>query len=73
MARTMRTMRMTVLSLATAALLGGIAAAPARADDDGWRHERHERGEQREHEWREHQAWCARHPYACGYRPYGYY
>jgi hypothetical protein len=56
-----------------AALLGGIAALPAHADDDDWHHERRERRERehREHEWRERQAWCAYHPGACGY-PQGY-
>ena len=49
--------------LGAAAFAAGIAATatvPAKADDDHWRHERHE---WREHEWREHHEW----------RPYGYY
>ena len=65
-----------VIALATVALLGGIAATPARADDDddGWRHRgwrEHEWRERewREHEWRERREWCAYHPYECG-RPY---
>jgi hypothetical protein len=45
------------------------AAIPARADDDG--HHEWREHERREHEWRAHQAWCAYHPYACGY-PSGY-
>ncbi|HZB90679.1 MAG TPA: hypothetical protein VE397_04505 [Stellaceae bacterium] len=57
--------RLLILSMGMAALLAGIAAAPARADDD-WRHR-----EWREHQRREHMAWCAHHPYACG-RPTGY-
>jgi hypothetical protein len=64
MIRTTRPLRHLVLGLGLAALLAAIAA-PARADDDDWRHER------REHEWRERQAWCAYHPYQCGYP--GYY
>jgi hypothetical protein len=65
--RTARLTRTLVLSLGVAALLGGIAAAPARADDDDWHHERHERRERREHAQREREAWCAYHPGACGY------
>lgn len=44
-----RTLRTLVLALGMAALMGGIAAAPALADD----HWRHDRG-WREHEWRRH-------------------
>jgi len=55
-------MRRTILSLATAAVIGTslFAAAPAKADwpyygggyyQNGWR----------EHEWREHQYWAWRH------------
>jgi hypothetical protein len=41
------TLRKLVLAAALVALAGGVAAAPARADD-GWRHGRHG------HEWRGH-------------------
>ena len=43
------------------ALLGGMGAHPARADDDQGHHE------WREHEWREHERreWCEHHPYQC--------
>jgi hypothetical protein len=64
-------MRMLVLILGATALLGTVAAAPARADDD-WHHGDHHdwrEHERREHEARERQAWCAYHPYACDYRP----
>lgn len=70
MTRTARLTRTLVLGLAMAALLGGIAA-PARADDDDWHRREWRQHERREHEWRERQAWCAYHPYACGY-PQGY-
>lgn len=62
--------RLLVLSAGMAALLAGITAAPARADDD-WRHREWREHERREHQLRERQAWCAHHPYACG-RPPGY-
>jgi hypothetical protein len=65
-------MRSMVIAVGTAALLAGTAAAPARADDDGWRGRGHE---WREHEWREHERreWCEHHPYQCGYPPAGVY
>ena len=44
-----RTLHTLVLALGMAALMGGIAAAPAHADDH-WRHDR----AWREHEWRRH-------------------
>lgn len=53
-----RTLQSLVLALGVTALLGGIATAPARADDD-W----HYHHEWREHEWREHE-WYRRHAYA---------
>jgi hypothetical protein len=68
--------RSLILGLGATAVLACVAAAPARADDDRWRHERHEdwrdreerREEWREREWRE---WCYRHPGAYAYP--GYY
>lgn len=71
MTRTKRLLRLLVLGIGTSALLGGIAAMPARADDDDWQRHEWREHERREHEWRERQAWCAYHPYACGY-PSGY-
>jgi hypothetical protein len=69
-----RFLRRLVLALGVAALAGGIATAPARADDDHWHHghdgRRDHRGhERRDHHWREH------HPYVVGAYPgyaYGY-
>jgi hypothetical protein len=61
--------RRTVLALGAAALLAGIAA-PAFADNDDWRHDRHEwreRAEYRDREWHE---WCLRHPGAYAYPGY---
>ena len=46
--------------IALSASIATGAAAPAFADDDWRRHERHERQEWREREWREH-AWRERH------------
>jgi hypothetical protein len=72
--------RTLLLAVGTAALLSGVAAAPARADRDDW-HGRHEWREHawREHEWREHEwrehEWRERFwrpGYAWGYAPYGY-
>ena len=40
------------MALVLAAMVGGIAAASARADDDGWRRDRRER-----EDWREHDRW----------------
>src|SRR5271155_2430817 len=51
-----RRLRVGIFALTLAAILGGVAAAPARADDDNWRYQRqgwHDH-EWREHEWREH-------------------
>jgi hypothetical protein len=71
--------RRLVLAMAASALAAGMAAAPARADDDDWRGRRHEwrEHEWREHEWREHEArerywteWCLRHPGAYAYPGY---
>jgi hypothetical protein len=44
--------RTLVAALGAVALLSGMVALPARADDDGWRGRGHGR-EWREHEWRE--------------------
>lgn len=68
-------LRPLVLAGAVAAMLGGIGAAPAHADDwdhgrGGWRgHDRREH-EWRRHEWREHHGWgwgAPRYYYAPGY------
>ena len=60
----MNKVRTLVAACGAVALLGGMGAHPARADDDGWRgHGR----EWREHEWRENERreWCEHHPYQC--------
>jgi hypothetical protein len=65
-------LRSMVLALGATALLAGIAAAPARADDD-WRHERRDHDEWRERAaWRDHEwhEWCLRHPGAYAYPGY---
>jgi hypothetical protein len=43
-----------VLALVLAGVVGGIAAAPARADDDWRRHERLDRERAARDEWRDH-------------------
>ena len=65
-------LRRSMLALTGTALLAGIAAAPARADDDDWRrHERREH-EERERAHQEHQwaVWCHHHPGAYAYPGY---
>ncbi len=69
MTRTTRPWRLLVLGLGMTSLIAGIAVAPARADEDDWRHREWREHERREHERHEHQVWCAHHPYACGYPP----
>jgi hypothetical protein len=61
-------------ALGLAVLIGGTAAAPARADDDGWhRHQGWHEHEWRGHEWREHE-WREHHrPYAYVYPSYPSY
>ena len=61
--------RTLVAACGAIALLGGMGAHPARADEDGWRGRGHE---QREHEWRnehERREWCAHHRYECEHPP----
>jgi len=57
----MNEIRTLIAACGAVALLGGIGAHPARADDDQGRHG------WREHEWREHERreWCEHHPYQC--------
>jgi hypothetical protein len=64
------------LSLAAIAIVGIADIAPANAwyDAYGYWHPNHYY--YHHHYWRSswrHHWWCERHPYACGYRPYGYY
>ena len=57
--------RTLVAACGAVALLGGVGALPARADDEGWRGRGHEG---REREWRnehERREWCEHHPYQC--------
>jgi hypothetical protein len=56
------------MAFGLAALIGGTAAAPARADDDDW----HGHHGWRHHEWREHE-WRERRPYAYVYPSYPSY
>ena len=68
-------LRKLVLSLAAVAIVGMMDTAPANAwyDAYGYWHPNHY---YRHHYWHSswhHHWWCERHPYACGYRPYGYY
>jgi hypothetical protein len=69
---THRLLRSAALALVLAAVAGGVATRPARADD-GW-HRGHERHEWREHAWREHawreREWRIHHSYA--YAPPAY-
>ena len=70
--RTVTLMRRLVMAGVMAATLAGIGAAPALADDwgwrgDGWRHEQWRREAWREHEWRE------RHFFPHYYYPRYYY
>ena len=57
----MNMIRTFLTALGAVALVGGVGALPARADDDQGRHG------WREHEWREHERreWCEHHPYQC--------
>jgi hypothetical protein len=74
--------RKLVLTAICASFVAG-AAAPAFADDWRWRHERHERQEAREREWRAHEwrerqwrehEWRQRQREQYGYaRPPAYY
>ena len=69
-------LRTLALSLAAFAIGGVANISPANAwyDAYGYWHPNHQ-GYYR-HYWRSgyrHHWWCERHPYACGYRPYGYY
>lgn len=71
-----RLLRSAALALVLAAVAGGVATRPARADD-GW-HRGHEWREHawREHEWREHawreREWRLHHAYAYAPPPYVY-
>jgi hypothetical protein len=64
--------RSMVLALGAAALLAGLTAPPARADDDWRRHERWREREERRDEWRDREwhEWCLRHPGAYAYPGY---
>ena len=62
--RTVTLMRRLVMAGAVAATLAGIGAAPALADDWGWRHEQWRREAWREHEWRERHGFFAPGYYA---------
>ena len=58
-----------VAACGAVALLSGVGALPARADDDGWRGRGHE---QREREWRnehERREWCEQHRRECAHPP----
>jgi len=68
-------LRTLALSIAAVAIVGIADIAPANAwyDAYGYWHSNHY---YRHHYWHSsyrHHWWCERHPYACGYRPYGYY
>lgn len=72
---TIRILCALVMGLGIAAVMG-IAAAPARADEDVWHrgHQDWREREWREHEWRE-REWRGYHPYAYvypGYPGYAY-
>lgn len=62
--RSCRNARILLAALFLGGIIGGVAARPALADDDGWRHEHHRREEWREHEWREREWREHRQPYA---------
>ena len=69
------TLRNLALAIGTVAVLGAANITPAKAwyDAYGYWHPNHY---YRHHYWHSsyrHHWWCERHPYACGYRPYGYY
>ena len=64
-------LRRLTIALGVAALVGGIAASPAHADSDNWRHGREAGRGHRGHEWREHR-WHEHHVYAYGYPGYAY-
>jgi len=69
-------LRTLALSIAAVAIVGFADIAPANAwyDAYGYWHPNHHYYPR--HYWRSsyrHHWWCERHPYACGYRPYGYY
>ena len=73
-----RTLGSMALAIATVAVIGFSAIAPAKADDDdfrgGWRgRERHEawRDRDRREEWREHRPSAGIYFYSP--QPYGYY
>ena len=67
-------LRRLIMALGVAALTAGVAASPARADDDHWRHGHDGRHDHRGHEGRDHH-WREHHPYVVGAYPgyvYGY-
>ena len=69
-------LRTLALSLGAVAIVGLTDIAPANAwyDAYGYWHPNHHH--YYHHYWRSsyrHHWWCERHPYACGYRSYGYY
>ena len=70
-------LRTLALSLGAVAIVGLTDIAPANAwyDAYGYWHPNHHYY-YRHHYWHSsyrHHWWCERHPYACGYRSYGYY
>ena len=64
------------LALMAGAIIGVADIAPANAwyDAYGYWHSNHHYYYRHYYysSWR-HRWWCEHHPYACGYRPYGYY
>ncbi|MGH7126254.1 MAG: hypothetical protein ACREFI_17900 [Stellaceae bacterium] len=66
-------LRTLVLSLAAFAIVGVANVSPANAwyDAYGYWHPSHHY--YYHHAYWRHHAWCEYHPYACGYRHYGYY
>jgi hypothetical protein len=66
-------LRTVALSLAAVAIVGltGIAPANAWYDAYGYWHPSHRF--YYHHAYWGHRWWCEHHPYACGYRHYGYY
>jgi hypothetical protein len=69
-----RSLRRLIIAVGVTALVGGIAASPAHADNDHWRHGHEAWRDHRGHEWREHR-WHEHHGYAVRAYPgyaYGY-